>query len=253
MIKMKPPLVLLLILGLCLYAAPVLAEGETDSSQQTGSVGDSTGSAAPPLPIPVVTSGSAGTLKLEVPMPAVTAAQPQVQAQPASVTSPSVQQIQARTDTGRPDIDGFMSEYDESQTHMLVGAGKLSIGVVQRDKLLGFPDYALGANTDSGLVWRKYIVPVSFSDVKKAVLKLSKTEPGFEDDVLREKVKTRLNRRFFPFAGFNTTDIFYPGAEMGVSYDLSDFRGKGFMVNALLYYNMNYEKAYPTVELQYNF
>lgn len=127
-------------------------------------------------------------------------------------------------------VQRLLEAYRQEQGHFTLGLDMLGIGSVRKDRALGYPRSAIGANLGLGVTWRSYSLPSELeveAVAERVATRYARLGVDLSWDEYRTEVRRALDRRWFRYFGVNTVVLIIPAVEFGWTYDTAGVSGTG--------------------------
>ncbi|WP_324668059.1 hypothetical protein [Geochorda subterranea] len=127
-------------------------------------------------------------------------------------------------------VHRLLEAYRQEQGHFTLGLDILTIGSIRKDRALGYPRSAIGANLGLGVTWRNYSLPSELevqAAAERVATRYAQLGLDLTWDEYRREVRRALDRSWFRYFGVNTMALIIPAVEFGWTYDTAGVSGTG--------------------------
>lgn len=181
-------------------------------------------------------------------VPALTAAG--VTADAADVTTRAASADAVRS----PRIEALLEDLARRENHLTIGMDNLVVGLIERDRGLGYPRSAWGMSPLVGITWRAYDGQPSRFEVQRAAEVVEREYGVLREREWRRRVKEEVGDYFFNYFGFATSFFVLPGFDGGVMWDFAGPDGEGLSIAVGMTWGMNtFLVPVPYVAVSYSF
>lgn len=138
-----------------------------------------------------------------------------------------------------PRIAVLMDDLSRKKDHFTLGFDMLLIGVIERDRALGYPRAAWGMSPFLGFTWRDYDGQPSRLEIEKAAEVVTRDYGSLPERQWRRRVKAEVSDFTFSYFGMVTTFFLLPGIDVGVMWDFADHDGVGPSISLGVTWGLN--------------
>lgn len=153
-----------------------------------------------------------------------------------------------------PRIQALMNDLGRREDRFTVGMDMIVVGLIERDRALGYPRSAWGMSPLFGITWRDYDGQPSHREIRQAAKVVNRDYGLLEERDWRRRVKAEVNKYVFSYLGVATSYFFLPGIDAGVMWDFADHEGVGPSVSIGISWGLNtFLRPFPYIAASYSF